>query len=298
MALIRKYKKKKKLGNYPYTSVVFSITLALFVIGLFGMLVLHANKLKDLIKENVEVQVYLNKFTTENGKIKINKTLSAKDYAYYKDGQAQIQFISKEDAVKQFTSRTGEDPLDFLGENPLLDAFILKIKPEFQDADNLKRIKAEIESMNGVFEVSYLESLVTAINENLKRIGIVLIAFSIILLITVAMLISNTIKLALFSQRFLIRSMQLVGARAGFIQRPFLIRSIFHGLLGGILAAGLLALLLQYAYQNVQDLSLLRDDEKLMILFGSLTILGAMIGLISTFRAMKKYLKMSLDDLY
>jgi len=293
-----KFKKKKKLGHYPYLSVVFSITLALFVIGLFGLLTLHTNKLTNLIKENVEVQIYLNKFTSESEKIKINKTLSAKEYTYFKDDQPQIIFVSKEEAAKQFTEKTGEDPLSFLGENPLLDAFVIKIKPEFQDSQNLNRIKAEIETMNGVFEVSYLESLVTSINENMATLGLILAAFSAILLATVAILINNTIKLALFSQRFLIRSMQLVGAKSSFIRKPFLYRSIFHGIISGMIASGLLIMLLRYAYYYIEDLQLLRDDEKLTILFGGLVLFGAIIGLTSTFRAISKYLKMSLDELY
>jgi len=120
--MAEKRRKKKKLGSYPYLSVVFSITLALFVTGLFGLLLLHAQKLTGLIQENIEIQIYLNKFTTENERIKIHKTLSAKDYTQIKDDKPLIKFISKEEAVKQFTNKTGEDPLNFLENNPLLDA--------------------------------------------------------------------------------------------------------------------------------------------------------------------------------
>src|SRR5699024_10257158 len=131
------YKKKKKLGSYPYVSVVFSITLALFVIGLFGLLLLHANQLKELVRENVEVQVYLNKYITENQRIKINKTLASKDYVLVKDGTPQISYISKEEAAQQFIKETGEDFTNFLGENPLRDAFTVKIKATYHDKDKL-----------------------------------------------------------------------------------------------------------------------------------------------------------------
>ncbi len=288
----RKFKKKKKLGNYPYLSVVFSITLALFVVGLFGLLIQHSNRLSQLIRENVEVQIYLNKFITENSKLKIHKTLSGKKYT------ARVDLISKEQAAEQFIEETGEDFLNFLGENPLHDAFVLRTTPEYYQADSLLAIRQEIQSIAGVFEVTYLESLVDSINRNLTKMGLVLMGFSVLLLLTVAILINNTIKLALFSQRFLIRSMQLVGANAGFIQEPFLLRSAAHGIVGGILASALLFGVLTYAYQEVTELEILRNSQQQLYLFAGLVIFGALIGFLSSLRAVNKYLKMSLDELY
>jgi len=152
--------------------------------------------------------------------------------------------------------------------------------------------------MAGVFEVTYLESLADSINRNLKKIGLILIGFSVLLLITVAILINNTVKLALFSQRFLIRSMQLVGATAGFIQTPFLLRSVVHGIWGGLISSSLLYGVLFYAYQWVNDLEVLQDTQQQFYLFGGLIIFGALIGFFSSWRAVNKYLKMSLDELY
>lgn len=294
----KKYKKKKKLGSYPYSSVIFSITLALFVIGLFGLLLIHTNSLTRIIRENVEVQVYLNSYITENEKIKINKTLSSKDYVAEKEGKLQIRFISKDEAAKKFIEETGEDFISFLGENPLKDAFVINIKPEFHSAEQLNSIKAEIESIGGVFEVNYIENLVESINNNLTKISLILVSFSVILLLTVIILINNTIKLALFSQRFLIRSMQLIGARSGFIQKPFLYRAAFYGLISGILACCLLIFVLHYANTKIEELELLQDSQQMMILFGGLLLTGVIIGFFSTLRAVSKYLKMSLDELY
>ncbi|ELR68057.1 Cell division protein FtsX [Fulvivirga imtechensis AK7] len=291
-------RKKKKLGSYPYTSVIFSITLALFVIGLFGLLLLHTNKLTEVIKENIEIQVYLEKGITNNQRIQIQKTLSSKDYAALKNEEVQISFVSKEDAAKEFIEETGEDFTAFLGENPLRDAYILRIAPEFHDAAKLKSIKEEIEKINGVFEVVYVESLVESINENMAKIGIFLLGFAAILLIAVVILINNTIKLALFSQRFLIRSMQLVGAKASFIQKPFLLRASLHGVFAGLLASALLYLLMNFANKKIEDLAALQETDKILILFVSLLVLGALIGFSSTFRAINKYLKLSLDELY
>lgn len=291
-------RKKKKLGSYPYASVIFSITLALFVIGLFGLLLLHTNKLTEIIKENIEIQVYLNKQITNNQRIQIQKTLSSKAYAAEKDGEIQISFISKEEAASKFIKETGEDFTTFLGENPLRDAYLLKIKPEFQDSKKLGTIKAELENIHGVFEVVYIESLVDSINQNMAKISIFLLGFAGVLMLAVFILINNTIKLALFSQRFLIRSMQLIGAKASFIQKPFLTRACFHGILAGLFASALLYMLMNFANSKIEGLESLQETDKILILFFILLLTGILIGFSSTFRAINKYLKMSLDELY
>ena len=293
-----KSRRKKKLGSYPSVSVIFSITLSLFVIGLFGLLFLHANRLSEIVKENIEIQVFLNKDISQNQKIQVLKTLSSKDYVFKVNDDAQISFISKEEAEKQFIEDTGEDFKEFLGENPLRDAYVIKIAPEFQDKAKLKIVKKEIEELSGVFEVVYMENLVDSINKNLAKLGLILLGFAVILMIVVVILINNTIKLALFSQRFLIRSMQLVGAKASFIQKPFLLRSGFNGILSGLLASGILYGLTKYAYSKIEDLYLLQEVDKVVMLFGGLLLIGALIGLLSTFRAIRKYLRMSLDELY
>ncbi|QSE96853.1 cell division protein FtsX [Fulvivirga lutea] len=293
-----KSRKKKKLGSYPSFSVIFSITLSLFVIGLFGLLILHANRLSEIVRENVEIQVYLNKDISQNQKIQVFKTLSSKEYVAKQNDEVQISFISKEEAEKQFIEDTGEDFKEFLGENPLRDAYIVKIAPEQQQTANLKTIKKELEKLSGVFEVVYVENLVDSINENMTKIALFLLGFAVILLLVVIILINNTIKLALFSQRFLIRSMQLVGATSGFIQRPFLMRSIFNGILAGILSSVLLYSLMNFANSKIQDLETLQEIDKILILFMSLLVIGGVIGLLSTYRSVRKYLKMSLDELY
>ncbi len=295
---IKKVKTKKRLGSYPYFSVVLSITLALFVIGLFALLLLHARKLTSNIKENIEIQVYLNRYITENEKIKINKTLSDKDFVFVKGGDPQIQFISKEEAAEVFIKETGEDFINFLGENPLRDAFTIKLNPAFHEASKLAEVKKEIESVGGVFEVAYIESFISSINKNMTKLSIILAGFALILLFSVIMLINNTIKLALFSQRFLIRSMQLVGATANFIQRPFLFRALMHGIIAGIVASFLLFATMQYANNEIPDLEMLQDSEKILLLYLGLIIMGAIIGFTSTYLSINKYLKMSLEELY
>lgn len=293
-----KIRKKKKLGSYPYVSVVFSISLALFVIGLFGLLILHTNRLTQIIRENIEIQVYLNHTITDNDKIKIQKTLASKDYIALVNEQPQISFISKEEAAQDFIEETGEDFIQFLGENPLRDAYVINIKPEYYDTKELQKVKLDIERISGVFEVTYVESLINSINKNVTKISIVLMGFAFLLVVIVAVLINNTIRLALFSQRFLIRSMQLVGATRQFIKKPFLMRSMLHGILGGIIASVLLILVLNYTNQQIEDIDKLQEPVKIFILFGSLLVLGGFMGFFSTYRAVNKYLSMSLNELY
>lgn len=290
--------KKKKLGNYPHTMVVFSISLALFVIGLFGLLLIHAGKLSDKVKESIEMQLYLERNLTGVQLANLQKKLAAKEYVALKADTAQVRFVSKEEGAKQFLEDTGEDFMSFLGENPLRDAYVLKINAENATSAQLKGIKNDLEGIEGVYEVQYVETLIESINSNIKKISIILLGFAAILLVVVTILINNTIKLALYSQRFLIRSMQLVGATGYFIQRPFLNRAAWQGVMSGIIASLLLFGLMQYAYTQIEELKLLRDDEQTYILMGALLVIGCIIGFLSSYRAVRKYLRLSLDELY
>lgn len=291
--------KKRKLGSYPFISVVFSISLALFVIGLLGLLVLHSKKLTRLIKENVEMQMYLNKDVSNSQKTQIRHTLQQADFVS-KDlnNVPQVSFVSKHQAAENFIAETGEDFADFLGENPLRDVFTIKIDETHQTEAEMASIQKQLLAMQGVFEVAYVGSLVESINKNITNISLVLAAFAGLLIFVVIILINNTIKLALFTQRFLIRSMQLVGATNGFIRRPFLWRSIGHGLISGVIASIALFAISEYGYKRIDDLVLLKDVNQLFLLFGLLLFLGGFLGFISTLRSVNKYLKLSLDELY
>jgi cell division transport system permease protein len=292
-------KQKKTLGSYPYFTVVFSITMALFVIGLFGLVLLHASRLSEIIKGNIAMQVYLQRTLTETERDSLYQVLIKKPYvATATEGRPEITFISKDEAADKFIAETGENFVKFLGQNPLRDAYEIRIKPEYAEAEKMSVIKKDLLRMPGIFEVEYVESMVNAINNNLSRIGIVLISFALFLIITVAVLINNTIKLALFSQRFLIRSMQLVGAKGSFIKRPFVTRAAMQGLMSGILAILLLGTLLQYAYSSLPELELLYQTDKTLILFAILIVAGGLMGFVSSLRSVNKYLRMSLDELY
>lgn len=291
--------KKKKLGNYPHTMVVFSISLALFVIGLFGLLLIHAAKLSEQVKESIEMSLYLDRNLTGVQLANIQKKLAAKEYVAAKGDTAQVRFVSKEEGAKQFMETTGEDFMSFLGENPLRDAYVINLDADNTTPAQMKGIKNDLEGIDGVFEVQYVEQgFIESINTNIQKISIILLGFAVILILVVIILINNTIKLALYSQRFLIRSMQLVGATGFFIQRPFLNRAAWQGVMSGIIASLLLFGLMQYAYTEIEELKELRNDEQTYILMGALIVIGSIIGFLSSYRAVRKYLRLSLDELY
>ncbi len=274
------------------------ITLALLILGAFGIILVHAGKFSQMVRENVEIQVYLHKTVTENQRSKIKQELLSKPFLAVKENAAALEFISKEDAAQSFINDTGEDFFSILENNPLHDAFVINVKPDYIEESKMKRIKTEIEDINGVFEAHYVENLVNDINSNLQKAGIILFVLFLLFLFTSVIMINNTIKLALFSQRFLIRSMQLVGAKPWFIQKPFLFRASLHGLLSGIIASLLMSVLLYYSYREIEDLKMLYDEKSIIIVFSSILIIGMVIGFSSSFRAIRKYLKMSLDELY
>ncbi len=290
--------KRKILGSYPYASVLFSITMALFVIGLFGLLVIYANKLSIIIRENIELHVYTDYNLDASSQKKIRTFIEAQNYINQINGVKQIVFVSKDEAAKKFISETGEDFVKFLGENPLRDSYIIKIQPDFTQKNTLRLIKRQLEKQDGIFEVIYIESIVDAINKNIAKISLVLLSFAFILIIVVFVLINSSLRLALYSQRFLIRSMKLVGATALFIQIPFLKRAFLHGILGGIAASVLLFGLVQYAYSQIPELRILENQEQMLILAGTLVGFGGILGFASSLRALTRYMRMSLNDLF
>src|SRR5690606_9403566 len=291
-------RKKTKLGSYKFISVLFSTTLSLFIVGLFGVIVIQAKTLTSIIRENIEIQVFLDTNISEADNKRIGETLESKEYILEKDAEKKITYTSRDEAAATFLMDTGEDFTKFLDDNPLRDSYTFSIKEEFQTAEQIEEIVEEMERLDGVFEVTYMNDLVESINQNLMKVSVVLGAFILILIVTVIMLINNTIRLALYSQRFLIRSMQLVGATKGFIRKPFLTRSFGYGALAGVFASTLLLGLIEYAKSNVDGFTQLQNQQLLMLLFVGLVLLGAILSFFSTLRSVNKYLNMSLDELY
>ncbi len=291
-------RKKKVLGQFKFGSVLFSTTLSLFIVGLFGVILIQAKSLTSMIRQNIEVQVFLEKNLEESEIQAIQTNLSQRAFILQKADTLSVRFISDEEAAATFIESTGEDFTKFLEDNPLRDSFVITIAEEFQTTEQLEAIVTELEATEGVFEVSYMTDLVDSINKNLLKVSLVLGGFILILIITVVMLINNTIRLALFSQRFLIRSMQLVGATRGFIRMPFLSRAFIFGLLAGAVSSVLLFALVRYTQANIEGFAMLQNQELLILLFVILILFGGILSLLSTLRAVNKYLNMSLDELY
>lgn len=279
--------------------VVLSLSIALFLIGLCGLISFQAKRLSAYVKENIELQVYLEKGLAPKTQDSIRKVLS-KNVAIAKDesGKAMITFKSKEEAAKEFIDQTKENFQDLLEENPLHDVMMVKVKDAFFNEKSLAQLKLDLTKVKGVYEVSYVENLADDINKNIRKIYLVLAGFVILLLLTTIVLVNNTIKLAVFSQRFLIRSMQLVGATDNFIQKPFVIRGAIQGLIGALIAIGLLVLVQMGAFSQVPDLLKLHKTSEFVILSCILVVLGVATGVVCTFTSIYKYLRLTLDQLY
>ncbi|WP_339754834.1 cell division protein FtsX [Algoriphagus aquimarinus] len=291
-------RKKKTLGHFKFGSVLFSTTLSLFIVGLFGVILIQAKTLTSMIRENIEVQVFLEKNLEQKDLDGIHDNLAQRSFILQKGDTLNLKFVPDEEAAATFIESTGEDFTQFLEDNPLRDSFVLTIAEEFQTSEQLEAIVAEIQEIPGVFEVSYMTDLVDSINKNLLKVSLVLGGFILILIITVVMLINNTIRLALFSQRFLIRSMQLVGATRGFIRKPFLSRAFLFGMMAGAFASVILFALVKYTQANIEGFAMLQNQQLLLVLFGILITVGGILSVLSTLRAVNKYLNMSLDELY
>jgi cell division transport system permease protein len=291
-------KTKKQLGYFKFGSVLFSTTLSLFIVGLFGIILIQASSLTKMIRENIEIQVFLDKELSSEQLAQIRKNLAERPFVLAKEDSVQLRFISNKEAAETFIKNTGEDFTKFLEDNPLRDSYVFSVAEEFQSSEQLTIIAKELESVPGVFEVSYMTDLVDSINKNLFKVSLIMGGFILILIVTVIMLINNTIRLALFSQRFLIRSMQLVGATRGFIRKPFLVRAFLFGVLAGILASAILFSLLEYTKGNIEGFAALQNTELMLLLFATLSVMGGLLSGFSTLRAVNKYLNMSLDELY
>ncbi len=290
--------KKKKVGSYPNAMIIASLTAALFLIGFCGLLVMQSKKLISIIKQNIEVRVMLDKNLDSAQVKKIYQNIIVRPFVLSIEGKPQVIFFSKDEAAKEFISDTKEDFSAFLGDNPLHDSYRVRLQEDYFEDTKLKKIKTELEKNKGVFEVVYQENLADQINKNLTKIYLILATFAVIMLVIIVLLMNNTIRLALYSQRFLIRSMQLVGATNGFIQRPFLKNGAIQGLISGLIATGLIIVLQQIALYQIEGLQILQEYGKLAILLIGVIILGGLIGTASTFQALARYLRMALDDLY
>jgi cell division transport system permease protein len=285
-----KYSKRKLTTSY--LSTIVGLTLVLYMLGLLGLVVLHAKKLSDYVKENIGFTIYLNDEVNDADVLQLQKTLDAREYI------KSTEFITKEKAAKALQKDLGEDFISFLGYNPLPASIDVRLKADFANSDSLTLLENELVKNKNVKEVSYQKSLVTTINENLQKISLIILGFSCLLLVLAIALINNTIRLSVYSKRFLIRTMQLIGATEGFIRKPFLYKGLIQGVIGSFVAIALLVATLFFAQSEVPELVELQDAALFIKLFIFVILLGVIISWLSTYMAVRKYLKIKTDSLY
>jgi cell division transport system permease protein len=283
---------KVKKGKATYLYSIVGVALVLFLLGSLGWLVINAGQLSKAFKENIEISVILNDNTRDELGIKLKEIIDQQSFT------KTSQYISKEKAAEQFKKDFGEDFLQVLDYNPLYTSVNFHIHAQYMNTDSLIRIEKFIKQSNIVREVFYQKNLVDIMNSNVRRIGLVILIISLILIFSVIMLIDNTIRLAMYSNRFLIKTMQMVGATRWFIAKPFNLRSVFNGVMSGLLAIMGILLLKLLAEGWLPELKSLASTQWMIILCVSILTLGICISLLSTHRSVIKYLKTQLDDLY
>ncbi|TFF37958.1 cell division protein FtsX [Mucilaginibacter psychrotolerans] len=275
-----------------YISTVFGIAMVLLMIGLLGLILVNANNLSRYVKENIVVNIFMDDAAHETDVLQFQKLLEGNPIV------KQTQYVSKELAARNLRKDLGEDFVKFLGYNPLSQSLDVYLKADYANNAGIEKFKAELLKNPLVKDVKYQQSLVDQMNQNLKSIILVILAFAGIFVVLSVALINNTIRLAIYSQRFLIKSMQLVGATKGFIRKPFLLYGIWHGLLGGLIAILILIGTLYLAYQQIPDLVILRNYTEFGIVFLSVIGIGVIMSAMSTYLAVNKFLRLKIYDLY
>jgi len=282
---------KRKLQS-SYLTTIVSITLVLFMLGLLGLILLNSKKLGDHVRENIGFSIIMNPGVKEARIMELKKNLDASEFVKY------TEYITPEEAAEELQNELGEDFIGFLGFNPLLPSIDLRLNAQYANIDSLKVIESHLLENTDIKEVYYQESLVEMINKNVRRISFFILIFSFLLLIIAIALINNTIRLSVYSKRFLIRSMQLVGATKSFIRTPFILTGILHGLLAALIASSALVGILYALLQQIPELVTINDFKIIAVLFAFVVITGVLITWLSNLAAVNKYLKAKPDELY
>jgi cell division transport system permease protein len=275
-----------------YVTLVASVSLVLFLLGVLGFVLINARELADYFRESLSFSVMLDDAAKEADVRMLQKDLDAKPYV------KSTKYISKDEAAVKMKDELGEDFINFLGDNPLPPSIDVYLFAGYTSPDSVAKIEKYVHEYPFVKEVSYQQSLLFLINENVKKISFFLLILSSLLFLISMTIINNTIRLSIYSKRFIIRTMQLVGATRAFIRRPFLLQSALNGLVSALLAMSLLMGLL-YLIEKEYFLMFSFQSTKLFILLGvSLIVIGILINIISTFFSVNRYLSISDDKLY
>ncbi len=282
---------RRKLRSSYATSII-SISLVLFLLGLVGLLLLNARLLSTHVLENLGFSIVLKEEAKEVDIFRLQKNLDAKVYV------KSTNYITKNEAAREISEELGEDFIEFLGYNPLPASIVVKFYAEYANTDSIASIEKELQRFEQVEEVMYQESLIHLVNENVRKISLIILAFSVLMFFIAIALVNNTIRLSVYSRRFLINTMQLVGATRPFIRKPFLLRSAGQGIYASVIAIVLLVGVIYLIQKEFIEVIRFEDFYILGVLFLLVIFLGIILNWISTYFAINKYLRMKSDDLY
>ncbi len=291
---MKKFEEKYNHKRYraAYNTTVFSITVVMFMLGLLALVVYHTNRLSDYVREHIGIQLELSENLTAG------QALSFKDSLDATAAVRRSVYISKAEAARQLSDELGEDFVSFMGYIPLPATIELFLNSNYTSPDSLQHLESRLRRTQAVQNVSYQKSLVDLINQNLDRLITGVLLFAALLLVISVILIYNTIRLAVFARRMLIKSMILVGATQAFIRKPFIMAGIRQGLISGLLAAALLAAVVWLSQMKFPQLGLLTQIIPLVILFCGMLLFAVLITFLSNYFAVKKYLKINSEELY
>ena len=285
-----KYQKRRLRSSY--ISVVISISLVLFLLGVLGLLVLNTKKVSNYFKESAAITLYL-KNDVKRDQI-LNLQVSIDEQSFTKS----TQFISKEDAAEIYKKENGEDFMDFLGYNPLENSIDIYVKAEFVSPEKMEEIEGIYATNQFVSSVSYDKPLIDLLTKNVRRISLFILVFCGLATLVVVVLINSSIRLSVYSKRFTIKTMQMVGATKRFIRKPFIWNSVKLGMIGAALAIMELALLLYYMNATFPEFGMIDNRIEMASLFGIIFGLGVLLTWISTFLATQRFLNLRTDELY
>ena len=285
-------KKPNSFFNMQFITSSISTTLVLLLLGMVVFFVLSANNLSNYVRENIGFTVLVSDDMKEPEALKFQKTLNEK--AYVKESA----YISKEQALKEQTEAMGTDPAEFLGYNPFTASIEIKLNAEYANSDSIVWIEKEILANKKVMEVNYPQDLLDSVNQNLQKVSLFLLGLAGLLTLISFALINNTIRLAIYSKRFLIHTMKLVGASWGFIRRPFLLRNMWIGILTGLLADAILMAMASMLVKYEPELIEIVTPQTMLIVMTSVFVFGLAITSFCAYISINKYLRMKASALY
>lgn len=287
---IERYQKRRLISSY--FSVVLSIALVLFLLGVLGLLVLNTKKLADHFKEQITLSIFLKDSAKPIEVDQLQKSLAMADYT------KTAVYVSKEDAAEQYSEDIGENFQEFLGFNPLKNSFDVNLKADFVAPESVSEIAQTLSEKPFVEEVSYDEPLIGLLNENVKKISLWILLASGVFTVIAVLLINSSIRLSIYSKRFIIKTMQMVGATKTFIRRPFILNNVKLGFFGALIAVLALAGVLYYVNDMFPELGVFENIPILLALFGGIVLMGIIISYLSTYFAAQRFLNLRSNDLY